>query len=60
MRVRPLVYPFKALFSVLLLDRLLALLANFKLGWKGLPGTNTVAFYYLYNYGREKFFNFDT
>jgi hypothetical protein len=29
-----------------------ALPANIRLGWKGLPGTNTLAFY-----GRKKFYN---
>jgi hypothetical protein len=30
---------------VLHLGRLLALLANIRLGWKDLPGTNTLAYY---------------
>jgi hypothetical protein len=35
-----------------LFGRLLALPANIRLGWKGLPGTNTPA-----QYGRKKFYN---
>jgi hypothetical protein len=36
--------------------------ANIRLGWKGLSGTNTVAYYELtfINYGHKKFFNVDT
>jgi hypothetical protein len=30
----------------------LALLANIRLGWKGLPGTNTLAYY-----GQKEFYN---
>ncbi len=40
---------------MLYLGRLLALLANIELGWKGLSGTNTLAYYE--NYGRKKFNN---
>ncbi len=40
---------------MLYLGRLLALLANIELGWKGLPGTNTLAYYE--NYGRKKFYD---
>ncbi len=36
--------------------------ANNRLGWKGLSGTNTVAYYELtfINYGHKKFYNVDT
>jgi hypothetical protein len=37
-------YPNKASFR-LLLARLLALPTNIRLGWKGLPGTNALAYY---------------
>ena len=40
------------------LDLAPALLANSSLGWKGLPGTNTLAFYEKFvNYGQKKFYN---
>jgi hypothetical protein len=35
--------------------RLLALSTNNRLGFKGLPGSNTLAYYE--NYGRKKFYN---
>ncbi len=34
-----------------------ALPANIKLGWKGLPGTNALAYYEIVTYGRKKFYN---
>jgi hypothetical protein len=37
------------------LGRLLAFPTNTGLGWKGLPGTNTLAYYE--NYGQKKFYN---
>jgi len=36
---------------------LLALPTNTRLGWKGLPGTNTLAYYKSVNYGRNKFYD---
>ncbi len=36
-------YLSEALSSDPLLDRLLGLPTNIRLGWKGLPGTNTIA-----------------
>ncbi len=36
--------------------RLLALPTNIRLGWEGLPGTNTLAYYERFvNYGRKSF-----
>jgi hypothetical protein len=37
------------------LGRLLALPTNNSLGWKGLPGANTLAYYVFVTYGRKKF-----
>jgi hypothetical protein len=34
----------------------LAFLANIRLGWKGLPRTNTLAYDELINYGHKKFY----
>ncbi len=38
-------YPSEALSGAPLYGKLLALPANIRLGWKGLPGTNTQAYY---------------
>ncbi len=38
-------YPSEALAGAPLLGRLLDLPANIRLGWKGLPGTNALAYY---------------
>jgi hypothetical protein len=43
------------------LGRLLAFPTNIGLFWKGMPGTNTLAYYYVLqkfvNYSRKKFYN---
>jgi len=38
-------YPIEAPLSVPLEGRLLASATNIRLGWRGLPGTNTLAYY---------------
>jgi len=43
--VRPELTQVKRLLSAPLQGMLLALPTNIRLGWKGLPGTNTVAYY---------------
>jgi hypothetical protein len=48
----------KYLSTALLWGRFLALLANIRLGWKGLPGTNTLGTFL--NYGRKKSHNIGT
>jgi hypothetical protein len=46
----------KHLSGAPLQGRLLASLTNIRLGWKGMPGTNTLAYYKKsVNYSREKF-----
>jgi hypothetical protein len=39
--------------------RLLALLTDIRLGWKGLPGTNVLASYEVTTYVRKKFYSID-
>ena len=38
-------YPSEAFSGTPLLGRVLALPANIRLGWRGLPGSNTLAYY---------------
>jgi len=45
MWVRPGAYPREEHLKVVSLGQAPALLANIRLGWKGLPGTNTLAYY---------------
>ncbi len=48
----------KHLSGAPLKGRPLALPANIRLGWKSLPGTNTLAYYEnQINYGRNKFYS---
>ncbi len=48
----------KHLSSSLLKGRLLTLPINIRLGWKGLPGTNTLAYFENpENYGSKKFYS---
>ncbi len=42
-------YPSEPPFSAPLKGRLLALAAKNRLGWKGLPGANTLAYYKIRN-----------
>ncbi len=46
----------KHLSGAPLQGRLLASLTNIRLGWRGLPGTNTLAYYDI-NYDRKKFYS---
>jgi hypothetical protein len=45
MQVRPRGYPKVEQLKVNSLGKALALPANIRLGWKGLPGTNALAYY---------------
>jgi hypothetical protein len=47
----------KHVSGVPLYARLLALRTYIRLSWKGLQGTNTLAYYETLNYGHEKFYN---
>ncbi len=47
---------FTSTFEVLHSPNFLALPTNVRLGWKGLLGTKTVA-YFLIKYGRKRFYN---
>jgi hypothetical protein len=50
------VYPSEAIFTCS--TQVLALPANIRLGWKGFPGTNTIAYYQKFiTYGLKKSFN---
>ncbi len=57
MWVRPRVYLEWGSWKSASLGYTLACHANIRLGWKSLPGTNTLAYYKIVNCGQEKFYN---